>query len=157
MSRPLRIFLILLGLVLFVAGSLAVGRVLAARGAERSLLEGVIRDQAKGDAAALASGLPNCETGSKCRSQVDALVKKVSGPGKPLEILQITGGAGSGPGAADGVARIAWHTGEGLPVVQCVAVRKSGNVVSGFSISVLKVSNPIDREGACPGVVNLIV
>ena len=130
---------------------------LAARGAERSLLEGVIRDQAKGDAAALASGLPNCETGSKCRSQVDALVKKVSGPGKPLEILQITGGAGSGPGAADGVARIAWHTGEGLPVVQCVAVRKSGNVVSGFSISVLKVSNPIDREGACPGVVNLIV
>ena len=157
MSRPVRITLVLIGVIVFVAGSLAMGRVLAARGAERSLLEGVIRDQAKGDSAALASGLPNCETGTKCRTQVDALVKKVSGPGKPLEILQITGGVGSGPGPAEGVARIAWHTGEDLPVVQCVVVKKSGSVVSGFSLEIVKVSNPIDREGACPGVVNLIV
>lgn len=153
----MRIGLILLGLVVFVAGSLAVGRVLAARGAERSLLEGVIRDQAKGDSAALAAGLPACGAGTKCRAQTEALVAKVSGPGKPLEILQITGGVGSGPGPAEGVARIAWHTGGGLPVVQCVAVKKSGSVISGFSLKIVKVSNPIAREGACPGVVNLIV
>lgn len=157
MSRPARIGLILAGLLVFVAGSLAVGRILAARGAERSLLEGVIRDQAKGDANALADGLPNCGTGTKCRAETQALVAKVGGPGKPLEILQITGGAGSGPGAAEGVARIAWHTGDSLPVVQCVAVKKSGNVVSGFTLSVERVSKPIAREGACPGVVNLIV
>jgi len=157
MSRPVRIALILVGLLVFVGGSLAVGRILASRGAERSLLEGVIRDQAKGDAAALASGLPNCGPGTKCRAETDALVAKVGGAGKPLEILQITGGVGSGPGAADGVARIAWHTGSDLPVVQCVAVRKAGDVVSGFSLQILKVSKPIAREGACPGVVNLIV
>jgi len=157
MSRPARIALILIGVAVFVAGSLAMGRVLAASGAERSLLEGVIRDEAKGDATSLAAGIPNCGVGTKCKSEIDALVAKVGAPGKPLEILQVTGGAGSGPGSASGVARIAWHTGAGLPVVQCVGVRKAGNVVSGFSLSIVKVSQPIDREGACPGVVNLIV
>ena len=157
MSRPVRITLILVGLVAFVAISLGVGRMLGARDAERVLVERIIRDEAGGNAGALARELPDCGPGTACNRNTVQLVKKVAGPGQKLEILQVTKGAGLGPTSAKGVSRIAWHVGGRLPVVQCLVLEKTGDVVNGFGVRLLKISNPIAREGACPGVVNLLV
>ena len=149
MSRPARILMILGIAIAFIAISLGVGRMLAASGAERSQLEQVIRAEAKGDSAGLAALLPACGAGTACRAQVDEVIAKVGAPGQPLEILQIDGGTGSGAGSADGTARIAWHAGTRLPTVQCVKVHRSGDVISGFGIQIVSVSQPIAREGTC--------
>lgn len=130
---------------------------LGARDSERVLVEQIIRAQAKGDTAALIKDLPDCGAGTKCNKQITALVKRVQGPTLTLETLQITRGAGFGAGGATGVARIAWHLGKRLPVVQCLGIKRTGNVISGFAIHLTSVSNPIAREGACPGVANLLV
>ncbi|MCX6388558.1 MAG: hypothetical protein NTX07_07500 [Solirubrobacterales bacterium] len=157
MSRPVRIALIVALGAVFIVVSLGVGRVLGARGAERVLVEQVIRDQASGNVQGIARELPNCGLGTKCHANVVKLLAKVSGPGLPLEILQITQAAGVSPGGSTGVARIAWHIGSRLPVVECLVIQKTGNVVSGFGVHLIKLSNPIAREGACPGVPNLLV
>ncbi|MCX6393965.1 MAG: hypothetical protein NTY57_03820 [Solirubrobacterales bacterium] len=157
MSRPARIALIFAGVVAFIVISLGVGRMLGARDSERVLVEQIIRAQAKGDTAALIKDLPDCGAGTKCNKQITALVKRVQGPTLTLETLQITRGAGFGAGGATGVARIAWHLGKRLPVVQCLGIKRTGNVISGFAIHLTSVSNPIAREGACPGVANLLV
>ncbi len=157
MSRPARIAIIFVGIIAFVVISLGVGRMLGARDSERVMIEQVIRHQASGNTQALTRYLPDCGAGTKCNKQITALVKRVKGPTLTLEILQITRGAGFGTGGATGVARIAWHLGKRLPVVQCLGIKRTGTVISGFAIHLTSVSNPIAREGACPGVANLLV
>ena len=47
--------------------------------------------------------------------------------------------------------RVAWRAGrDGLPVVQCVRVRRDGPL-SGAGVELLSISAPIGRESSCPG------
>ena len=46
--------------------------------------------------------------------------------------------------------RVVWRAGDELPVVQCARVRRDGNPVGGFDVTVLTLGDPIDREAACP-------
>lgn len=150
MSRPARIITFAAIAIAFIGLSLGLGRVLAARGAERTLLERLIADQAAGRVGAVADAIEGCRGEPACEQRVARLVGKVSSPGGNLEVLQITQGTGVSPGASTGVARIAWNAGTELPVVQCVATRRAGNVVGGFRVTIVAVSSPIDRTGACP-------
>jgi hypothetical protein len=36
-----------------------------------------------------------------------------------------------------------------LPVVQCIGVRRSGNFLTGISVTLLTLSAPIANEGGC--------
>jgi hypothetical protein len=49
-----------------------------------------------------------------------------------------------------GTARVAWNVGGSLPIVQCVRVRRAGNVVSGLHVELLEVSARIKSDAACP-------
>jgi hypothetical protein len=46
--------------------------------------------------------------------------------------------------------RVVWRAGDELPVVQCARVRRDGDLVGGFDVTVLTLGDPIDREAACP-------
>ncbi len=46
--------------------------------------------------------------------------------------------------------RVVWFTPGRLTTVQCVLVRRAGNVLTGASITLLRLSAPIDRESSCP-------
>src|ERR687897_613606 len=47
-----------------------------------------------------------------------------------------------------GTGRVAWRAGEGLPVVQCVRVRREGPL-TGAGVELLSVSSPIASDGGC--------
>ena len=38
---------------------------------------------------------------------------------------------------------------QGLVVVQCVTVRRGGSALAGRSVTLLRISAPIDRQGSC--------
>ena len=49
-----------------------------------------------------------------------------------------------------GTGRLAWRAGRnGLPVVQCVRVRRDGPL-TGNTVELLSISSPIGNESACP-------
>ena len=47
-----------------------------------------------------------------------------------------------------GTGRVAWRAGDGLPVVQCVRVRRDGPL-TGAAVELLSVSAPIASDGSC--------
>ena len=60
----------------------------------------------------------------------------------------ISGRQGQG---TEGTARVAWNTSSyGLPIVQCVKVRRGGNPISGLKVELLVVSRRIASDAACP-------
>ena len=156
MSRPLKIVLILVAGIAFLAASLGLARVLAASGAERTLLEGLIADQGAGRSAEVTALLPDCAAGSECAKRTKAMIDRNAKPGGKVKILQIDGGAPLSAGSADGVARLAWKVGADLPVVQCAVVRREGSVTAGFSVNLVVLSKPIAAEGACPTAAELL-
>jgi hypothetical protein len=42
-----------------------------------------------------------------------------------------------------------WKTPSRLTTVQCVQIRRTGNVLSGPSVTVTALSEPIDRQAGC--------
>jgi len=59
---------------------------------------------------------------------------------RPSTRLSLTRRTGSG--------RVAWRAGEGLPVVQCVRVRREGPLTGG-GVQLLALSDPIGLESGC--------
>jgi hypothetical protein len=47
-----------------------------------------------------------------------------------------------------GTGRVAWRAGNGLPVVQCVRVRRDGPLTGGH-VELLSLSAPIDGDASC--------
>jgi hypothetical protein len=149
MSRPARIALTASAVLLFVLVSGLVARVLAAQGAERTVLQQSIAAQAAGDSRLAASLISNCPPGSSCAKAVAEVVAKVKAPGQRAKVLQIELGTKASPGGDIGVARVAWRIDGRLPVVECVVVERTGNAVSGFAVRINAMSKPIQREGHC--------
>ena len=48
-----------------------------------------------------------------------------------------------------GPTRVVWRAGDGLPTVQCVQVRRTGNVLAGMDVTLTGLSAPIEREASC--------
>jgi hypothetical protein len=102
--------------VAFLAVSLALARLLATAGAERTAAIEAIETQA----------------------------------GDEIRVLRIDGPSRLVLGPRTGTARVVWSTpAKRLPVVQCVRLRRSGDLVVGFEVSVRAVSRPIGREAGC--------
>ncbi len=74
---------------------------------------------------------------------------RVRGAGK-VRIVRYDGLGGFSLGARSGVARVVWKTAATLPTVQCVRLRRSGDLISGYHVRVLGLSAPIPREDSCP-------
>ncbi len=148
--RRLYLFtLIGVGIVLFVAISALLARVFSVDGAERSAITSLIQAEARGDSGAMLADLKDCATQPACRTRVAANAAALRHSGE-VTILQLTPSAGFSLTSTTGTARVAWRVGSELPIVQCVRVRRAGNVLSGLHVQLLVLSRRIQSDADCP-------
>jgi hypothetical protein len=148
--RRTRVYLIAgFGIFVFLGISLMLARALSATGTERSKVLEIAAAQARGDAEAVLARTPACAREPACVAATDAFVSKLKRPGE-VEILQYRPSVQLPLTDAIGTGRVAWRAGtDGLPVVQCVRVRRDGPL-SGATVELLSISAPIGREASCP-------
>ena len=132
-------------MAVFAAISVGVARELGASSAERNAAIDVVRDQVRGDARAVVRRIAGCRREAACAARIRAQVASLRTTA-PLRVVRY-----DGLGGRSGVARIVWKAGARLPTVQCVRLRRVGDVASGYRIDVLDLSAPIARQASCPG------
>jgi hypothetical protein len=149
-SRTAKLALIVLVVVVFVAASAALARILSASSAERTAIGDVVATEARGDAPEVIRRIAGCAGSPACRARQRANASRLRRAGAP-KLLALDPSTRFSLGGVRGVTRVAWGVpGRGPPVVQCVGVRRTGNVVSGFGVSLTGLSAPIGRQAACP-------
>jgi hypothetical protein len=148
--RRTRILLVVGFLVfVFLGISAMLARALSAAGTEREHVLGIAKAEARGDADGVLRLTPACEEQPACAATTRAFVAKLKRPGD-VEILQYLPSVQVTFTRTTGTGRIAWRAGsDGLPVVQCVRVRRDGPL-TGNTVEVLSISAPIPNESACP-------
>jgi hypothetical protein len=149
MRRPLIIAAILAGVVIFLGLSALLARALSVGGAEDSALTQLVRDEAQGNRSALVDEVTGCRRIPACQARAQANIAALRRPGG-VQIIQIQPSAGFSLGSTVGTARVAWLVGGSLPRVQCVRVRRAGDVLSGFQVQLLEVSLRIHSDADCP-------
>jgi hypothetical protein len=149
MRRSQLYILLGFGAFVFLGITLMLARSLSATGTERAKVTEIARAQARGDAQAVLRRTPACAEEPACVAATDAFVAKLKRPGE-VEILQYRPSVQLPLTNAVGTGRVAWRAGrDGLPVVQCVRVRRDGPL-SGATVELLSISAPIGREASCP-------
>lgn len=146
--RPRTVLLVSLGVLVFLVVSVELARFISSVTSERNAVYALLEDQARGDAAGVLGRLDDC-TGA-CATQTRATVARLATPGKP-KILNYESPTKTTLGTRTGRARVAWAivSRNGRPVVQCVTVRHTWSFVSGSTVSLRRLSAPIDNEAGC--------
>jgi hypothetical protein len=144
-----RLVLLPFALVGFLAISFGLARVLSANGAERAAIERLLSAQARGDAAALIARIEECAARPACRSAARANAARLRSRGA-VKIVRLDPSTSFSPGGSEGTARVVWRTPQRTTVVQCVRVRRAGDVVRGLKIELRSLSRPIARTASCP-------
>ncbi len=134
--------------VLFVGVVLA--RFLSVENAERDDDLALVQAEARGDVPAMLSRLSGCRASRACVAAVraDAANPRVHRAGA-VKILSLDSATAYSPTGATGKTRLAWTVIGTLPVVQCVAVRRTGNVLTGIHVHLVGLGAPISGEGSC--------
>ncbi len=136
--------------LLFLAVSAGLARFLSSENAERDADLALIGAEARGDAAAMFAKLSGCRASPVCVAAVKANAAnprtRRAGAVKILSLKSATAYSLTG---ATGKTRLAWTVIGKLPVVQCIVVRRSGDVVQGIGITLLALSAPINNEADC--------
>lgn len=149
MRRPLRILLVVLAALAFLAISAALARVLSANGAERTAIERLLGAQARGDAAGVIARIDGCAASAACQATARANAARLRSSGD-IVLVRFDPSTNFSLGGSEGVARVVWKTPSRLTTVQCVRVRRGGDVLHGLSIELRSLSRPIPRESSCP-------
>jgi len=149
MRRPLRLLLLALGVVAFVAISLGLGRVLTANGAERDAILALVQAQARGDAPAMVARIDGCARQPACVARARLLVTGLRSSGQ-VELVRLDASTSFSLGGTSGVARVVWKTPSRTTIVQCVAVHRGGDPVHGLSVELRALSRPIGHQSSCP-------
>lgn len=149
MRRATVISLILAGIAVFLVVSALLARALSVGGAEDSAITDLVRAEARGDRAAVVAAIHGCAQSTACQARA-ALVTGALRHAGSVSIIEINPSTGFALGSTLGTARVAWLAGGSLPRVQCVRVRHAGNVLSGFTVQLLKVSVRIAGGADCP-------
>jgi hypothetical protein len=147
--RRLHLLLIVVGVALFLFVSALLARAFSVDGAERSAITELVQAEARGDQQAMLSRIEGCGASAACRARVAAVASALSHRGT-VSIAQLQPSAGFSLTGSVGTARVAWVAGGSLPVVQCVRVRRAGNVISGLRIELLEISARIRSDADCP-------
>lgn len=147
MRRPRLIALVAVGVIVFVAVSLLLARYLSSENRERDAVYALLKDQARGDARAMLKRLTACD--ARCRANVAYDARRLERAGE-VKILAYSSSTSYALGHSEGPTRVAWTiVDRQLPVVQCVQVERTGNVLTGATINLRRLSVPIDRQGTC--------
>jgi hypothetical protein len=150
MRRSRLILLIAAVLVLFLLVSAGLARIFNAQGSERTAVTNLIDAEARGDRAGVMARISGCSASAACRARVATDVEALRRPGK-VSVLGYGAATGFGLGGSGGTARIAWEIiNSTRPIVQCVRVKRTGNVVSGFRLALLEISPRIPSGKVCP-------
>jgi hypothetical protein len=131
----------------FAGLSALLARGLTGSGTERAEVLEVLRAEARGDAAAVLARLPACRAEPACAQATRDRIAKSRAAGT-VQVLSYTPSTRIALTRRIGTARVAWRAGTGLPVVQCVRVRRDGPL-SGGAVELLSISAPIARDGSC--------
>ena len=138
-----------MSVVLFLVISVLLARYLSTENVERDDILAVLQAQAHGDAARELVLLDGCRAKPSCAATVRANAVRLRRPGA-VKILSINSPTAGSLTDATGTTRVAWTVIGRLPVVQCVAVRRSGNFPAGPSTShCCRLSAPIGNEADC--------
>jgi hypothetical protein len=114
---------------------------------ERAKVVDLLRAQARGDAGTMLR-LVQCPDAA-CERLIRANAAKLRGRGD-LKIALYQSQTAHALSSRTKPTRVVWFTPGRLTTVQCVLVRRSGNVIAGASVTLLRLSAPIDRESSCP-------
>lgn len=135
------------GVFVFLGLSLLLARGLSGSGTERGKVLAVLEAQAAGDAASVLEQLPACRAEPACVQVTRKRVHELEQPGA-VQILNYRPSTRLSLTRRTGTARAAWRAGNGLPVVQCVRVRRDGPL-TGAGVELLALSDPIGLESRC--------
>jgi hypothetical protein len=139
--------LIAAGVVLFLGLSFVLARYLTTENRERDAVYALLQDQARGDVDAMLGRMDDCD--ARCRAAAEANARRLARPGD-VKILAYTSSTAYALSSETGPTRVAWTiVNRQLPVVQCVEVQRTGNVLTGLAINLRRLSVPIDRQGSC--------
>jgi hypothetical protein len=147
LRRPAVLIVIGFGVFVFLGLSFLLARGLSAASTERGKVSELLAAQARGDAGAVLADLPACRAEPACAQVTRARVARLRRPGS-VQILNYEPSTRLSLTRRTGTGRVAWRAGESLPVVQCVRVRRDGPLTGG-SVEILAVSDPIALEGSC--------
>jgi hypothetical protein len=129
--------------------SALLARALSAAGTERARVLDVARAEVRGDGARVLALTPACAAQPACAATTRAFVARLRRPGD-VEVLQYRPSVQVTITRTTGTGRIAWRAGRtGLPVVQCVRVRRDGPL-TGNGVELLSISAPIHNDATCP-------
>ena len=149
LRRPQVLILIAFGLFFFLGISALMARALSATGTERAKAVDVARAEARGDVGAVLRMTPACAKDAACSAATRAFAGKLKRPGH-VEVLQYQPSVQMALSDEVGTGRLAWRAGNGLPVVQCIRVKRSDPLTGGGGVELLAVSKPIGNQAPCP-------
>jgi hypothetical protein len=149
MRRKRVIGVTVVGVILFLVISALLTRALNVSDAEQAAITNLIRAESGGDAAEAVSLVSGCSASASCRTRVARITRALERPGS-IQVIQFSASSNFSLGSTLGTARVAWLAGSSLPRVQCVRVRHAGDVLAGFRIQLLEVSDRIESDSSCP-------
>lgn len=114
---------------------------------ERDQVTELLRAQARGDAEAMLAIL-RCPDPA-CEALARANARRLRAPGE-LKIALYQSQTAHALRSRTRKTRVVWFTPGRLTTVQCVLVRRAGDVFAGMTVSLLHLSAPIGRESSCP-------
>jgi hypothetical protein len=145
----MRYVVVAIALVVFLGISFLVARVLSADSRERSDVADLMRAQARGDADAMLRQLTGCTSDPRCARRVRANVAELRRPGA-VKLVRFDPSTTFALDEGTAPARVVWNTtAVRRPVVQCVIVRRTGDVFSGPGVELRYVSGPRPGTSSC--------
>lgn len=144
MKRPL---LIAVAAVAFLAISFLVARWLNNDTVERAQVTKLLEAQIRGDADAMLRRLEGCD--ARCVAVARHNAEKLRAAGE-LKIALYQSQTAHALSSRTRFTRVVWFTPGRLTTVQCVLVRRAGDMFAGTTVTLLRVTAPIGRESSCP-------
>jgi hypothetical protein len=140
---------IAVGVLLFLAVSAVLARFFSAENVELDHEVALVRAEARGDARGMLDQLAgSCRAAAACAATVRADAAALRRPGSVL-ILSTQSTTNHSLTGSTGETRVAWKVNGRYPVVQCVRVKRSGNFLTGISISLLAIGPRIASTADC--------
>ncbi|HEV2774117.1 MAG TPA: hypothetical protein VGV90_00850 [Solirubrobacteraceae bacterium] len=146
MKRPL----IIAGILVLIAASFVVARWINNDTVERARVVDLLRAQMRGDAAEMLRRLEDCADPA-CADVVRDNARRLRRDAE-LKVALYQSQTAHALRSRTTYTRVVWFPAgrEAETTVQCVLVRRDGNVFAGMTVSLLRVTAPIGRESSCP-------
>lgn len=141
MTRRRRRLWIVAAVIVFLAISFELARWLSLENVESSDIVALLAAEAHGDRGAMLADLHDCTP--SCMGDVRWDAAHLKRPGQ-VQILADQSSTAYAVTSKSGFTRVAWKSSrQRLPIIQCVVVSRSGNAISGITLTLLRVSRPI--------------